>query len=202
MIEYLRGTIAELTPATAIAETSGGVAYELNITLPTYTALDAEGGIGRQIKIFVHEIIREDQWLLYGFVDRLEREIFRQLIAVSGVGANMARLILSAIPADMLGAVIAAGDVAKLKSVKGIGAKTAQRIIVDLKDKITATGSAAGSIEAKPEVNKGVYDDALSALLALGFARSASVKALDKIFDDAPDAAVQDAIRRALAMIK
>ncbi len=202
MIEYLRGTVADLTPTAVVVETAAGIGYELNITLPTYTTLDNAGGIGGQTKMLVHEIVREDQWLLYGFVDRLERELFRQLIAVSGVGANTARLILSAIPAESLSSVIASGDEAKLKNVKGIGVKTAQRIIVDLKDKINAVPGAQTAESVKQQVNASSYDDALSALLALGFARPASVKALDKIFSDAPDLPVPDAIRRALAMIK
>ena len=131
MIEYIRGEVAELTPTLAVIDCQG-VGYGLNISLTTYSTL----AIGREARLYVYEAIREDAHLLYGFIDRQERELFLLLISVSGVGPNTARMILSSLSPTELEQVIAAGQVNMLKSVKGIGAKTAERIIVDLKDKI------------------------------------------------------------------
>ena len=134
MIEYVKGRVASLNPAAAVIETSGGVAYILQISLPTFSKLENMP----EATLLVHEAIREDAWTLYGFLEESERELFRLLIGVSGVGASTARMILSALSADELSAVIASSDVKRLKSVKGVGAKTAERIIVDLRDKIKA----------------------------------------------------------------
>ena len=135
MIEAIKGTISAINPAAVTLDTAGGVSYLLNITLPTFTKLQNE----REARLLVHESIREDAWVLFGFINEEEREMFRLLVGVSGVGAATARMILSAIPASELGAVISGGDVRRLKSVKGVGAKTAERIIVDLRDKIKPT---------------------------------------------------------------
>ncbi|MDE7467082.1 MAG: Holliday junction branch migration protein RuvA, partial [Muribaculaceae bacterium] len=137
MIETITGTIASINPAAVVVETAAGIGFELNITLPTFSAIENR----TDVRLLVHENIREDAWVLYGFLTAEERDMFRLLIGVSGVGASSARLILSAISAPELGAVIASGDVKQLKSVKGIGTKTAERIIVDLKDKIKAVPS-------------------------------------------------------------
>lgn len=196
MIEYITGRLAALTPTDATIETAGGVAYLLNITLPTYTALEGK----QSARLLVHESIRDDAWLLFGFIDETERSLFRSLIGVSGVGAGSARTILSAIPAAELGAVITAGDARRLKNVKGIGAKTAERIIVDLRDKINTTEatlllqqSAANASEA--------FDEALTALTILGYTKQQAQKALQKIFDADPATRVEVAIRKALAMM-
>ena len=133
MIEYIRGTLAELTPTYAVVDING-LGYMLNITVPTYSALEGTG----VVKLLVHEVIREDAHILYGFLTERERSLFRLLIGVSGVGANIARMILSSLTAPELEGTILAGDSKSLKRVKGIGAKTAERIIVDLKDKITS----------------------------------------------------------------
>ena len=125
MIEYIRGLVAELNPAVAVIETAG-VGYELNISLSTFSALE---GV-KETKLLVHEVIREDTHLLYGFADERERSLFRLLIGVSGVGANTARMILSSISSSELEQVITSGDHVRLKNIKGIGVKTAQRIIV------------------------------------------------------------------------
>ncbi len=195
MIEYIKGRVAELTPTYVVVETQGGVAYLLNITLTMYERLQGE----RDVTVRVHEVLREDSWTLFGFVDAAERELFRQLIGVSGVGANSARMILSAIPSSELPDVIATGNLARLKSVKGIGAKTAQRIIVDLKDKIKGTG-AVTTAQMAPQQSE-VMDEALAALVMLGFARPQSQKVLEKIFASTPAIKVEAAIKQALAMM-
>lgn len=196
MIEFIRGKIAALNPASVVLDT-GAIGYQVNITLNTFSALDGAGA--QEARLLIHEIIREDAQLLYGFIDERERELFRLLIGVSGIGANTARMILSAIQAAELEAVIATGDHDRLKNVKGIGVKTAQRVIVDLRDKIKHTDA---TLIKQPVVIGGeVYDEALSALVMLGFQRQQSQKALRKIFEDEPAVKVEAAIKRALAMM-
>lgn len=193
MIEYISGKLARLTPTDAVIDCSG-MGYMLCITLPTYTAIEG----AKEATLLVHEAIREDAYTLYGFLTEQERQLFRSLIGVSGVGANTARMILSSIPAPELETVIVSGDHTRLKNVKGIGIKTAQRIIVDLRDKIKPSGDA---LINKPEITSEVYDEALAALLMLGFARPQSQKALKKIFDADPTVKVEVAIKKALAMM-
>ena len=193
MIEFLSGKLAELTPAYAVIDT-GGVGYLANITLTAYTAPE-----GRQeARLLIHESIREDAYQLYGFLNEQERSLFRELIGVSGVGANTARMILSSIPAPELEGVIISGDHTRLKNVKGIGTKTAQRIIVDLRDKIKPTGD---TLINQPVAASETYDEALAALTMLGFSRPQSQKALKKIFDADPTIKVESAIKKALAMM-
>lgn len=194
MIEAIKGEIASLNPAAVTLETAGGVSYLLNITLPTFTRLEKE----RSARLLVHEAIRDDAWLLFGFIDEEERELFRALVGVSGVGAGSARMILSAIPAAELGAVIASGDSKRLKSVKGIGAKTAERIIVDLRDKIKA---GASTLINQPQAPSGAIDEALEALVILGFARPASLKVLKAIYAETPSITLEGAIKRAMSML-
>ena len=194
MIEAIKGTISALNPATVTLDTPGGVAYLLNITLPTFTALQSQ----REARLLVHEAIREDAWVLFGFLTEQERELFRALVGVSGVGAAIARMILSAIPAAELGAVIANSDVRRLKSVKGVGAKTAERIIVDLRDKIKTDPSTL--LEQAPAASAN-YDEALEALVILGFPRPASVKALKKVFDADPATSIEMAVKRAMSIL-
>lgn len=193
MIEYIKGDLTGLTPTTAVIETYG-VGYELNITLPAYTSLQGQD----KAKLLVHEVIREDIHALFGFVDEQERSLFRELISVSGVGPNTARMILSSLPAADLEQVIVTGDERRLKSVKGIGGKTAQRIIVDLKDKIKPMGD---SLIIKPTVQSETFDEALAALVMLGFSRTQSQKVLGKLFDTEPGMRVETAIKRALTMM-
>lgn len=193
MLEYINGTIAQLTPTYAVIDCSG-VGYMLNITLPAYEKLER----ATTAKLLVHENIREDSNTLYGFIDERERTLFRALIGVSGVGANTARMILSSIPAVELEAVIASGDHNRLKNVKGIGVKTAQRIIVDLRDKIKPTGD---SLIIQPVKSSEAYDEALAALVMLGFPRPQSMKVLKKLFDADPILKVEQAIKRALTMM-
>ena len=193
MIEYIKGEIAELTPTYAVIE-CGGVGYLLNISLPAFTRLEG----AKNAKLLVHEAIREDAHVLYGFIDEQERTLFRLLIGVSGVGANTARMILSSIAAPELEIVIASGDHAKLKNVKGIGVKTAQRIIVDLKDKIKPIGDA---FIIQPTIASDVFEEALAAMVMLGFARPQSQKVLKKLFDSDPTLKVEAAIKKALSMM-
>jgi Holliday junction DNA helicase RuvA len=194
MIENISGRISSLTPTSVVLDTAGGVGYLLNITLPTFSKLEH----AQEAKLLVHESIREDAWVLFGFIDEQEREMFRSLIGVSGVGAGTARVILSAIPSNELGSVIAASDVRRLKNVKGIGAKTAERIIVDLRDKIK---SVDATLLEQTLASSDVYDEALAALIMLGFARQQSQKALKAIFEADPSTKVDVAIKKALAMM-
>ncbi len=196
MIEYIRGTLTALSPTDATIETAGGVAYLLNITLPTYSALEGAD----KVKLLVHENIREDAWTLFGFLDEAERSLFRSLIGVSGVGAGSARTILSAIPASELASVITSGDVRKLKNVKGIGTKTAERIIVDLRDKINSTETTLLK-QQSAEKESEIFEEALTALTILGYTRQQSQNSLLKIFDAEPDVKLETAIRKALAMM-
>lgn len=193
MLEYISGKIAELQPTVAIID-NHGIGYEINISLTTFAALENK----EEVVLLLHEIIREDAHLLFGFASAMERNMFRLLISVSGVGANTARLILSSLSAEELQNVIASGDERQLKAVKGVGAKTAQRIIVDLSDKIKPTGNSL-IIERIPSSD--VFNEALSALMMLGFARAASEKVLKKLLADNPTLRVELAIKQALKML-
>lgn len=198
MIEYISGKIAELTPTYAVID-NHGIGYELNISLTTYSELENKS----EIKLLAHEVIREDAHIIFGFATKNERELFRLLIGVSGVGANTARMILSSITPPELEQVITSGDDKRLKGVKGVGVKTAQRIIVDLKDKIKPVDQ---TLSIQPGLPGGmvndVYEEALAALMALGFPKPASQKALQRIFDATPSIKVEGAIKQALAIIK
>lgn len=194
MIEYVKGRVASLNPAAVVIETSGGVAYMLQISLPTFSKLENMA----EATLLVHEAIREDAWTLYGFLEESERELFRLLIGVSGVGASTARMILSALSTEELSAVIASSDVKRLKSVKGVGAKTAERIIVDLRDKIKAPDATL--IIQSPATSE-AFDEALAALTMLGFAAAQSRKVLKKLFDADPTLKVEVAIRKALPLM-
>ena len=195
MIEYLKGEVTELTPTTCVVE-CGGVGYGLNITLLDYDALNS--GEKNDVKMYVHESIREDAHDLYGFKEKSAREAFRMLIGVSGVGPNTARLILSSLTVDQLQSAISSGNEIPLKSVKGIGGKTAQRIIVDLKDKIKGAGSA---LNLSVPMSGASFDDAAAALVMLGFTMVQSQKALTKIFSEDPSLSTEQAIKLALKML-
>ena len=201
MIEYIKGEITELTPAYAVIET-GGVGYGLNITLNTYSAVQGR----KEARLHVFESIREDAYNLYGFATREEREMFLLLISVSGVGANTARMILSELTAAELCNVISQGNEKILKTVKGIGLRTAQRIIVDLKDKIAALGitgeqPSAAVVQAET-INKEVRDEAVGALTMLGFAPAPSAKVVTAILKDNPTLPVEQVVKLALKQIK
>jgi holliday junction DNA helicase RuvA len=190
MIDYIKGVITEINPASVTIET-GGIGYFINISVNTYSKLDGRN----EFRLLVHEVIREDAHQLFGFADNVERDIFRQLISVSGIGASTARMMLSSLNPSEIEKAILDSNVNLLKSVKGIGLKTAQRIIVDLKDKVGKQASA-GEIFALADNTK--RDEALSALVMLGFARSAVVKVLDKIILEDNLLTVEDLIKRAL----
>jgi holliday junction DNA helicase RuvA len=190
MIDYIKGDIAQITPTFLIMET-GGIGYMINISLTTFSKLEGK----KEYKILIHEVIREDSHQLFGFADTEEREIFRLLISVSGVGANTARMFLSSLNPTEIEKAISGSDVNLLKSVKGIGLKTAQRIIVDLKDKV-GKHSATDEIFAFADNTR--RDEALSALVMLGFAKSAVSKVLDKIVREEKNLTVEDMIKRAL----
>ena len=190
MIDYIQGKVTRITPAFLTIET-GGVGYFINISLSTFSKLEGK----EQYKILVHEVIREDSHQLFGFADEEEREIFRFLISVSGVGAATARMMLSSLSSTEIEKSIIGSDVNVLKSVKGIGLKTAQRIIVDLKDKL---GKPSGSGEIFAFSDNTRREEALSALVMLGFAKSAVIKVLDKIAREEKDLSVENLIKRAL----
>lgn len=196
MIEYLKGEIAELTPATAIIE-CGGVGYETSITLNTYSALQGK----KESKLYIHEVIREDAHLLYAFSNRQERELFLQLLSVSGIGGNTARTILSAFTVNELCEAIATGNEVAIKSVKGIGLKTAQRLIVDLKDKISSIGSTSAVTSAKVSADTEVLEGAVAALVMLGFPSTAANKAVQSIIKNEPGATIEQVIKLALKLL-
>ena len=178
MIEYISGKIAELTPTYAVID-NHGIGYELNISLTTYSELENKS----EIKLLAHEVIREDAHIIFGFATKNERELFRLLIGVSGVGANTARMILSSITPPELEQVITSGDDKRLKGVKGVGVKTAQRIIVDLKDKIKPSGD---TLFIEQTLSSDAFDEALAALLMLGFPKPQSQKVLTRLFKEEP----------------
>lgn len=194
MIEYIKGELAELQPAYAVVDCHG-VGYGLSISLNTYSAIQGK----QQVKLFVYEAIREDAYVLYGFATAQERKLFVQLISVSGIGGNTARMILSELSPAELCNVISTGNDKMLKTVKGIGLKTAQRIIVELKDKIDMEGIPSGAVSAPVEpVNKQVADEAVSALTMLGFAAAASAKTVHALLKADPTLTVESVIKQAL----
>jgi len=190
MIDYIKGKLTEVTP-TFIVIDNGGIGYFVSISLSTFTRLEGKD----ECKILVHEIIREDSYQLFGFADKEERDIFRLLISVTGVGASTARMMLSSLSYDEIEKAILGSDVNTLKSVKGIGLKSAQRIIVDLKDKL---GKQSGTGEIFAFTNNTKREEALSALVMLGFGRSAVLKVLDRIIREEKNLTVEDMIKRAL----
>ena len=205
MIEYIKGELAELTPALAVVE-AAGVGYALNISLNTYSAIQGK----KDVKLFVHEALvtggRDDSFTLFGFGNKQERELYRLLITVSGVGANTARMILSSLTPAELCNVIANGDERMLKSVKGIGLKTAQRIIIDLKDKIVSMGIAEElHVAASPSaasINTEVRDEAVRALTVPGFSPAPSAKVVSQIMTEQLELPVEQVVKLALKQIK
>lgn len=196
MIDYIKGEVAELTPAYVVVDNQG-MGYMVNISLTTYNQLhNAEKG--GEVKVYIYEAIREDAHVLYGFAEKRERELFMLLISVSGVGPNTARMIQSSLSVSDLEQAIASGNVASMKAVKGVGAKTAQRIIVDLKDKIKMPSV---SLLDSGGSTSDVFEEALAALVMLGFSQAASQKALNKLFKENASLSVEDAIKRALKMM-
>ena len=200
MIEYIRGELTEVTPALATVE-AAGIGYGLNISLNTFTAIQNK----KEVKLYVYEIIREDAHQLYGFYNKKEREMFELLITVSGVGANTARMMLSGMSVSELCNAISTGNARLMQGVKGIGKMTAQRIIVDLRDKIVALGiadeiPAGGSVSAP--VNNAVRDEAVAALTMLGFSPAPTQKVVVQILQEQPTRPVEQVVKLALKQIK
>lgn len=196
MIEYISGTLTELNPTMAVVE-NAGVGFSINITLGTYSAIN-----GRQsVKLYVYEAIREDSYTLYGFATKEERQMFVLLISVSGVGAGTARMILSSVSTAELRDAVLTGNERILKGVKGIGLKTAQRIIVDLKDKVGAVSVSGTGVNSSQAQNSVDADEAVQALQMLGFAAPQVRKAVQKIIDETPSASVEQIIKQALKMM-
>ena len=190
MITHLKGKLVEKHPTYVIIECAG-VGYYVNISLNTYSEIPDQ----ESILLFTHLHIREDAHVLYGFAQRSEREIFRLLISVSGIGTSTARTLLSSLSPDEVRDAIASGDVVKIQGVKGIGAKTAQRVIVDLKDKILKIYDIS---EVSPDSNNTNREEALSALEVLGFVRKSSERAVDKVLSQDSSLSVEDIIKQAL----
>ena len=196
MIDYIKGEITNLTPTYCVLET-GGIGYLLNISLLTYSELQNMSSA----RLFVYENIREDAHTLFGFLQEEERNIFLLLISVSGIGANTARMILSSFTTAELKEAIITGNVNAIKAVKGIGLKSAQRIIVDLKDKVTKGEDYANLPLIDTAANNEKVHEAVAALVMLGFQQQASQKTVDKIVKDDPQLEVAKIIKKALSMI-
>ena len=193
MIDYIKGKIVELSPAHAVVEVSD-IGYHVNISLATYSELNGKDNA----KIYVYEAIREDSHTLFGFFGRQERQLFLLLISVSGVGANTARVILSSIAIDDLQSAIQTGNATILKSVKGIGSKTAERIIVDLKDKVSKIEI---STVDKPVVDNVLTDEAVAALVMLGFSQMPAQKAVRKVIEINPQLTIEQVIKQSLKLL-
>ena len=193
MFEYIKGRIADLTPTLAVIETNQ-IGFSINISLNTYSAID---GL-EDATLYIYESIREDAFTLYGFSTKEERDLFLLLISVSGVGATSARMILSAYTVPELQMLISTENVKQLKSIKGIGSKTAERIIVDLKDKVQ---KLSGEIPAASPVNNN-KQEALAALVVLGFNQAAASKVVDAIAKDNPTASIELLIKEALNRLR
>lgn len=190
MLEYIKGSLEEVTPTYAVIDIAG-LGYVINISLNTFSKIDGQ----KTIKLFVHEAIREDAHVLYGFFDSKERSIFRLLISVSGIGANTARLMLSKLSPEEIELAIVNGNAALLQSTKGVGAKSAQRVIVDLKDKV---GKSADNTDFFIDQNNTKREEALSALVMLGFQKNAVEKIMEKLLVQMRDAPVEEIIKQAL----
>ena len=193
MYEYISGTLAELSPAYAVVE-AAGVGYYLNISLQTFSAIEG----AEQVKLYTHFIVREDAQILYGFASRQERELFRMLISVSGVGGNTARMILSTYSTSELKNIISSGNAVLLKNVKGLGLKTAQKIIVEISGKMVELGAEVKVQAADPIANNEVYNETIAALVMLGFQKSASDKVVKALLKENPAVQVEEAVRQAL----
>ena len=191
MYDYIKGKLVEITPAYAVVD-CGGIGYYINISVNTYSQLSS----GREeVLLYVHQIVREDALLLYGFYSREERSLFRSLISVSGIGANTANVMLSSLSVDEIVGAILTENVSVIKSIKGIGIKTAQRVIIDLKDKV---GKENASLETIIFTASAVKDEAIAALIALGFSKSVVMKVVDHILMKNQQVTVEELIKLAL----
>ncbi len=190
MYEFISGNIIELTPANLIIE-NGGVGYFVNISLNTYSLLSGK----TSSVVFMHQVVREDAHMLFGFADKTERELFRQLITVSGIGANTARVMLSSLSPDEIRKAILTGNIEVLKGVKGIGLKSAQRIIVDLRDKLGKTTEKEEIFAASDNTFR---EESLSALIMLGFPKNSVEKVINQLLATGDTGSVEDLIKKAL----
>ena len=197
MYEYILGTLTELNPAEAILE-AGGVGYKILISLGTFSQIEHKSG--EKVKLYLYHMLREDDEALYGFGTKEERALFTLLISVNGVGCGTARMMLSSLSVDELQEAIIGGNVARIKSVKGIGAKTAERIILELKDKIVKGGGSAISVTSVA-AKSAVRDEAAGALVLLGFSKPNVEKALDMVLKQTPDATLEILIKNSLKIL-
>ena len=194
MYEYISGLVTDLAPTYAVIE-AAGVGYYINISLQTYASLEGE----KSARLYVHFAVREDAQVLYGFATKQERELFRLLISVSGVGGNTARMILSTYSTSELRTIIATENAVLLKNVKGLGLKTAQKIIVELSGKMLELGvETSKSVVAPVSSNSEIYDETMAALVMLGFQKTASEKVVKAILNETPTISVEEAVRQAL----
>ncbi len=198
MYEYISGLLSELTPSYAVVENAGGIGWLINISLNTYSAIEHQ----EKVKLYVHHVVREDAQLLFGFADKQEREIFRMLIEVSGIGPNTARVILSSMSPSELQSAIINEDAKLISRVKGIGAKTAQRLVIDLKDKIgKALGDAAVALQNVKAISPH-RDEAVAALVMLGYQKAQAEKAVELALSKEPSMSAEDLIKFALRNVK
>lgn len=193
MYEYITGALTELSPTYAVVE-AAGVGYYINISLQTFSAIEGVDSV----RLYTHFIVREDAQILYGFASRQERELFRMLISVSGVGGNTARMILSTYSTSELRNIISTGNAVLLKNVKGLGLKTAQKIIVELSGKMVDLGLETKAVKTAGDADNEVLNETVAALVMLGFQKGASEKVVKSILKDMPDIQVEDAVRQAL----
>ncbi len=194
MYEYIKGELTSLTPAEAVIE-NGGIGYIFQISLNTYTSLQGQ----KECMLYIYQVIREDMHQFYGFYEKTEREIFLHLIAVSGIGPNTARMMLSSMNPDEIRNAVLTNDVNRIKSVKGIGLKTAQRIIIELKDKIGKTRPESSTmLFQEGESMAAIREESISALVMLGFAKAAVEKTVDSIIRESPKATLEEIIKAAL----
>ena len=193
MYEYISGSLVELSPTYAVVE-AAGVGYYINISLQTFSAIEGSD----QARLYVHFVVREDAQILYGFATRQERELFRLLISVSGVGGNTARMILSTYSTSELRNIISTANAVLLKNVKGLGLKTAQKIIVELSGKMVDLGLEQKVVKRAEDADNEVLNETVAALVMLGFQKGASEKVVKALLKDMPDIQVEDAVRQAL----
>ncbi|MGQ9846285.1 MAG: Holliday junction branch migration protein RuvA [Bacteroidales bacterium] len=195
MYEYIKGLLVEINPTYVVVE-NHGIGYKIEISLQTYTSVQSK--INTVVQLFLHQIIREDTHLLFGFSDVKERDLFRMLISVSGIGANTARTMLSASSSTEIEENIRNANVASLKNIKGIGQKTAERLIVELRDKI---GKTTANDEIFTPTHNRIKEEALSALSMLGYSKNMTEKVLDKILRSNPDISTENLIKQALKQL-
>ena len=193
MYSFISGRLEEVKPTKAVVDNQG-IGYEINITVNTYSAIKDL----KEVKLFTHLVVREDAHILYGFADENEKKLFQLLITVSGVGANTARLILSSLTVDEAYNAITDGNIAVLQSVKGIGGKTAHRLVIDLKDKLLKQDINTEKVAASHNTLK---DEALSGLLILGFNKSVADKALNRVLKQSDVSNVESLIKEALKIL-